>query len=259
MGFQDIEHNTKECNREKLENAIYDEDHGEHALEVLIERNISSRRRRRLSILHSGKSDGLNKSSCFLHQSLGASQLLGGEGDGEHEMSLSTEKTHKPRYPSKRDLDDMTLGIRKLSMQLNNMKFRPKIRRILIVTKAHDDEVIDKTRYLVKWLLSTTLGIKYTIFVEETLEKNKRFDVDGILGGNCDGRGQLRFWTRELCSQHPYMFDFVITVRYRCVSMLILAWWRWYCALYQLALSTRSSPRTLFCAWLSWISYVGFE
>ena len=52
--------------------------------------------------------------------------------------------------------------------------------------------------------------------------------------------GQLRYWTAEMCSSSPQLFDFVVTVSPSLAipssSLINLAWWRRHCSVYILAL-----------------------
>lgn len=87
----------------------------------------------------------------------------------------------------------------------------------MIVTKARDHSLVQLTRELAEWLMTTPrygqdYGIK--VFVDAKLEKSKRFDTEGLLHDNAvvRERNLLHFWTPELCA-YADTFDIVITVR----------------------------------------------
>ena len=57
--------------------------------------------------------------------------------------------------------------------------------------------------------LSRLMRVSY---VEKTLEKNDKFDAEGLVSQDPSHNGRLKYWTNELCAQHPHTFDFVVTV-----------------------------------------------
>ena len=120
----------------------------------------------------------------------------------------------------------------------------------MIVTKARDHSLVQLTRELAEWLMTTPrygqdYGIK--VFVDAKLEKSKRFDTEGLLHDNAvvRERNLLHFWTPELCA-YADTFDIVITVRQLVYLTLILARRRWNCIVYLLAVSADCTARHIF-------------
>lgn len=119
---------------------------------------------------------------------------------------------------------------------------------VLIITKARDNRLVKLTRELALYLMqkqrpSTDGGHRRLIvYVDAQLQTSKRFDVEGMqrdypelfapvpkrrssassvistsshaeTNGDVKGEeGQLRYWTADMCSRSPHLFDFVVTV-----------------------------------------------
>lgn len=64
------------------------------------------------------------------------------------------QKLTHSRLLTKRQLSDMTWGVRELSKKLGNLRLRLKVKTIFILTKAHDEDLISYTREVTEWLLS---------------------------------------------------------------------------------------------------------
>ncbi|KAI1772883.1 ATP-NAD kinase [Hypoxylon cercidicola] len=132
------------------------------------------------------------------------------------------------RLLTKKQLTDMAWGVRELSRRLGSIRLKFKAQRIFLLTKVYDHELIPKTRAVAKWLLSKDRGVRYTVYVEESLKENEDFDARGLLqelhteyvdAGLMDGNtpksalnGRLRYWTEKMCHKRPQTFDFVITL-----------------------------------------------
>ena len=89
----------------------------------------------------------------------------------------------------------------------------------MIVTKARDHNLVQLTRDLAEWLMTTPrhgkpYGVK--VHVDAKLEKSKRFDADGLYKDHkiILEKSLLQYWTPESCV-FADTFDFVITVRLR--------------------------------------------
>jgi NAD+ kinase len=119
-------------------------------------------------------------------------------------------------------------------------KVKSSIQNVLIITKARDNRLISLTRELALYLMmkkSSIDGRGLVVYVDHQLRHSKRFDADGIAeqyphlthpiprrrsssssfssfesGSNLHEEGQLRYWTSEMCSKTPDLFDFVVTV-----------------------------------------------
>ena len=109
----------------------------------------------------------------------------------------------------------------------------------MIITKARDNSLVSLTRELALWLMrrqrpNRSRGL--IVYVDTQLKHSQRFNVEGLRHEHGElfepikasnqldeshkclaeaNEGQLRFWTPEMCSKMPHLFDFVITVRQR--------------------------------------------
>ncbi len=79
-----------------------------------------------------------------------------------------------------------------------------------------------------------------------------------------DEEGQLRYWTPEMCSRSPQLFDFVVTVRslpmvhHPNIGLTIPtppAWRRWHSPLHFVALPTNRTSGATFRARLPWFPH----
>jgi NAD+ kinase len=141
--------------------------------------------------------------------------------------------THS-RLLTKKQLSDMAWGVRELSKRLGSIRLKLKVKTVFILTKAHDETLIGNTREVVRWLLSEERQVRYTVYVEDILKDNKKFNANGLLkeleerqkksgsavtnGDAHLGKGapkterRLRYWTNEMCRSRPHTFDFVVTL-----------------------------------------------
>ncbi|KAJ4141295.1 hypothetical protein NW768_000506 [Fusarium equiseti] len=134
----------------------------------------------------------------------------------------------RSRLLTKQQLSDMAWGVRELSRRLSSMRIRFKVKSIFILTKIYDQDLIPKTRELVKWLLQHNHEVAYTVYVQDKLKSNKKFDVNGIIDevskGYVEKGGEneqtvkdtlnkrLRYWDENMCRTRPHTFDFVISL-----------------------------------------------
>lgn len=145
----------------------------------------------------------------------------------EVESPFGDEHAVHSRLLTKKQLSDMAWGVRELSKRLGKIRLKLQVKTIFLLTKAHDETLIGNTREVVKWLLSPEREVQYTVYVEDKLKDNRKFDAKGLLedleylhsqesGSNCDGKQKmerrLRFWTNEMCRTRPHTFDFVVTL-----------------------------------------------
>jgi hypothetical protein len=110
-------------------------------------------------------------------------------------------------------------------------------------------------------------GRGLVVYVDNQLRHSKRFDAEGIArdyphlvhplprrrssgssfssqdsnGSYNHEDGQLRYWTSNMCSNSPHLFDFVVTVSqtthyHKLGSNISPAWWRWNSSIRFLAL-----------------------
>lgn len=132
------------------------------------------------------------------------------------------------RLLTKRQLTEMAWGVRELSRRLGMLRLKFKVEHIFLLTKPYDEDLIPKTRELAKWLLSKDRDVRYTIYIQDILKDNERFDIPGLLeelrseyvdAGEMDQdtpaevlSRRIRFWTEEMCRRRPHTFDFIITL-----------------------------------------------
>ncbi|KAI5807133.1 ATP-NAD kinase-like domain-containing protein [Geopyxis carbonaria] len=172
----------------------------DHVLQIIFDPQLQASRRRKSSLVnldipHTSTS---TPSSCFVH------------------ALLETQKAHSagasPEPPAiagcsaamtKAQLSDMVLGVRELSKHLASLTIRMRVRRVFILTKAADSALVAHTRTVAAWLLAHD----YTVYVEDTFQRNAAFDGAALGGGD-----RLRYWTPELCATRPHTFDFIITL-----------------------------------------------
>lgn len=130
------------------------------------------------------------------------------------------------RLLTKKQLSDMAWGVRELSKRLGSIKLKLKVKTVFLLTKAHDETLIGNTREVAKWLLSPGREVRYTVWVEDNLRDNKRFNSKGLLedlekeyaekkeanGDNAKLEKRLRYWSNNMCRTRPHTFDFVVTL-----------------------------------------------
>ncbi|TVY80689.1 putative kinase [Lachnellula suecica] len=130
------------------------------------------------------------------------------------------------RLLTKKQLSDMAWGVRELSKRLGSIRLKLKVKTVFLLTKAYDEELIGNTREVAQWLLSPDRQVRYTVYVENTLKENKKFNAKGLLAdlekdytekgaGNSEGtklEKRLRYWSNEMCRTRPHNFDFVVTL-----------------------------------------------
>ncbi|KAJ7668388.1 ATP-NAD kinase-like domain-containing protein [Mycena polygramma] len=143
-----------------------------------------------------------------------------------------------------KQLAETAVGVREMSKQLGRARVRSNIQNVLIITKARDNRLIKLTRELALYLMlkprhGQSRGL--VVYVDNQLRSSKRFDAEGIERDhpelfipvprrrtssatslsippsykdefNSKETGQLRYWTSDMCSQSPHLFDFVVTL-----------------------------------------------
>ncbi|PSK60757.1 NAD(+) kinase [Elsinoe australis] len=105
-------------------------------------------------------------------------------------------------------------SVREVSRQLQRRSTKQAVRNVMIVTKARDNALVEKTREVAGWLMRTPRYGKdkgVTVYVDSKLRESRRFDAEGLLEGGKFERN-LKYWTPELCWTSPELFDLVITL-----------------------------------------------
>jgi NAD+ kinase len=129
------------------------------------------------------------------------------------------------RLLTKKQLSDMAWGVRELSKRLGSVRLKLKVKTVFLLTKVYDESLIGNTREVVKWLLSPERKVRYTVYVENTLKENKRFNAEGLIADiekeysgmalNGDEKKlekRLRYWNNDMCKTRPHTFDFIVTL-----------------------------------------------
>ncbi|KAK9447123.1 NAD kinase [Limtongia smithiae] len=117
------------------------------------------------------------------------------------------------RHLTKQQLGEIAFSVRDLSKYLGTLRIKMRVRKIVIVTKLWDRETVAYTKQFVEWLLAYHEGHKqYTVYVEEVLKDNEDFDFEGLMKAHESRQDRLRWWSPDLCKEHPQMFDLVVTL-----------------------------------------------
>lgn len=124
----------------------------------------------------------------------------------------------------------MAFGIRELSSRLGRIRLRLKVRNVFLLTKAHDVQLIEKSREMAQWLLDNVnaQGVPYVVYVadtcnvqtetdvgrwvEDTLRNDQSFNAKGLIQGDKSRESRLQYWNNELCRRRPHSFDIVVAV-----------------------------------------------
>lgn len=144
------------------------------------------------------------------------------------DMDLNHYEDQHSRTLTKKQLSDMAWGVRELSRRLSSIRIRFRVKTIFLLTKIYDQDLIPKTRELTRWLLDKERDTRFTVYIQDKLKDNKKFDVSGLMeevaksyadGGEMNEdraidevRRRLRYWDDEMCKTKPQTFDFVITL-----------------------------------------------
>lgn len=106
----------------------------------------------------------------------------------------------------------MAWNVRRLSKRLGSIKLRLTVKTVFLVTKVHDVSLIKLTREVTQWLLSKDRCTQYTVYVEYRLKDHPDFNAVGLIEEEPSAAGRLKYWDTNLASEHPQMFDFVVTL-----------------------------------------------
>ncbi|KAE8450912.1 hypothetical protein EG329_005352 [Mollisiaceae sp. DMI_Dod_QoI] len=148
--------------------------------------------------------------------------------DNKNNGTALVEEPHAvhSRLLTKKQLSDMAWGVRELSKRLGSIRLKLKVKTVFLLTKVHDETLIGNTREVARWLLSPEREVKYTVWVEENLKENKKFNATGLLEELDKEYSQkensyddapkpekrLRYWKNDMCRTRPHTFDFVVTL-----------------------------------------------
>ncbi|KIM37802.1 hypothetical protein M413DRAFT_448306 [Hebeloma cylindrosporum] len=182
-----------------------------------------------------GVSQSLQHSAAFSRSSTAfSSQISTFVSSDEDEFAGSLTKR----------LVETAVSVREMSKELGRARVQSNIQNVLSITKARDNQLIKLTRQLALFLMlkkrcGSNRGL--VVYVDSQLRHSKRFNADGIeqdhpelfepfprretsAGHSVSSlsstltqkedteEGQLRYWTRSMCSHSPHLFDFVVTL-----------------------------------------------
>lgn len=196
------------------------------ALEVSFSNTDTKQRRQSLVTNKYGRPAAYRQgTSCFVHSLLeqqrhsghhepsGDAMVQAKPADKDHNTSTNGRHTES-RLLTKKQLSDMAFGIRELSKKLGRIQLHLNVRNVFLLTKAHDETLIAKTKELACWLMGqkNASGHTYTVWVEHTLEHNPSFDAKGLLAQDESRKDRLKYWTDELCRQKPHTFDIALAL-----------------------------------------------
>jgi NAD+ kinase len=145
------------------------------------------------------------QSPCFYHQrfddAVNIDRVLE-EISGDENMSHSR-------------LMQTATGVREVSKQLQRRPIKRAVRNVMIITKARDNHLVNLTKDLAQWLMSTPrygsdLGVN--VYVDAKLRHSKRFGAAAMLEAQPRYQHLLKFWSPDLCWSQPEKFDLVLTL-----------------------------------------------
>ncbi|ORY73888.1 ATP-NAD kinase-like domain-containing protein [Protomyces lactucae-debilis] len=173
------------------------------------------------------------RTACFVHSLLDSrarmDRPMASHGTSEPSSRPdSPPGTHTPidqkRALTKKEVSDMALGVRELSKHLGAARLKLKIHSILVLAKPGDHSLVKLMADLCGWLLlqqkerkssngnhssgsEKTLG--YTVYIEKRFEEEEAVKE---LAAQAHHPGKIKFWTSELCTKSPHLFDLVLTL-----------------------------------------------
>ena len=145
--------------------------------QVTFDEDENQRRKSSLDASESvGQKRAYNSSACFLHSLLESQRKSAdnhiddddhrvGKAEAVEPREITTDyasATHS-RLLTKKQLSDMVYGVRELSRRLGNIRLKLQVKRVFLLTKAHDETLIEYTREVARWLLSSEREIEYTV------------------------------------------------------------------------------------------------
>ncbi|QDS76093.1 hypothetical protein FKW77_006217 [Venturia effusa] len=145
------------------------------------------------------------RSPCFFHKRF----------DDVVDIEKVLAELEDDAYLSHSRLMQTATGVREVSKQLQRRPIRRAVRNVMIVTKARDNQLVNLTRELAEWLLSTPRNgseVGVNVYVDAKLRTSKRFDASSLVAKDPRYESMLRFWTRDLCWTTPEKFDLVLTL-----------------------------------------------
>jgi NAD+ kinase len=145
------------------------------------------------------------QSPCFYHQRF----------DDAVNIDRVLEEIKGDEWISHSRLMQTATGVREVSKQLSRRPIKRAVRNVMIVTKARDNQLVNLTRDLAEWLLSTQrygsdLGVN--VYVDAKLRNSKRFGAAALIEAQPRFQHMLKYWSPDLCWSQPEKFDLVLTL-----------------------------------------------
>lgn len=145
------------------------------------------------------------QSPCFYHQRF----------DDAVDIDRVLEEIQGDEGMSHSRLMQTATGVREVSKQLQRRPIKRAVRNVMIVTKARDNQLVNLTRDLAEWLLSTPrygsdLGVN--VYVDAKLRNSKRFGAASLIEAQPRFQHMLKYWSPDLCWSQPEKFDLVLTL-----------------------------------------------
>lgn len=145
------------------------------------------------------------QSPCFFHQRF----------DGIINFDKVLEEIAEEGEFSHSRLMQTATGVREVSKQLQRRPIKRAVRNVMVVTKARDHRLVQLTRDLTEWLLTTPRygsDVGVNVYIDAKLRHAKRFDAVGLLKKDARFQHMLKYWTPDLCWTSPEKFDLVLTL-----------------------------------------------
>jgi NAD+ kinase len=145
------------------------------------------------------------QSPCFYHQRF----------DDAVNIDKVLEEIKEDEWMSHSRLMQTATGVREVSKQLQRRPIKRAVRNVMIVTKARDNQLVNLTRDLATWLMSTPrygsdLGVN--VYVDAKLRNSKRFGAANLIEEQPRFQHLLKYWSPDLCWSQPEKFDLVLTL-----------------------------------------------
>ncbi|KAB8298989.1 hypothetical protein EYC80_001126 [Monilinia laxa] len=145
------------------------------------------------------------QSPCFYHQRF----------DDAVNIDRVLEEINGDESMSHSRLMATATGVREVSKQLQRRPIKRAVRNVMIVTKARDNQLVNLTKDLALWLMSTPrygsdLGVN--VYVDAKLRNSKRFGAAAMIESQPRFQHLLKYWSPDLCWSQPEKFDLVLTL-----------------------------------------------
>ncbi|CAG8507620.1 1929_t:CDS:2, partial [Diversispora eburnea] len=139
---------------------------------------------------HTNLTNSTPKSTCFVHSNLNRSfslsEIINNCDDNLTEYS---------------NLAETAVSVRELSKKLGQAQIQSSMQTVMIVTKPGNLRLVNLTRKLVMYLITTPRFGKdhgVTVYVDKALKDVKQFNFQGMLEEIPLAKDYLKFWTKEL-------------------------------------------------------------